>query len=256
LIVLRAGDAAAPVAARRGEFFSWIRREAWNWDGAWYEHDVRDLDVALPEPSDAAGFVVTGSSASVTERALWMLRTEDLLRRIVDARTPLFGICFGHQMIAEALGGKVAKNPRGREIGTVEVRVKEGALQDPLFDGLGQRFAANATHVDTVIALPPGAHVLAETDLEPHAVYTLGETTKCVQFHPEIDGDAMRGYVDARATLVSAEGLDPQAIFARAVDTPDAAATLRNFVRLVVPRGVTAKGQESSRRQDALAGRQ
>src|SRR5687767_9867605 len=74
IIVLRAGDAAAPVAARRGEFFSWIRREGGTaWEGEWAEHDVRDLSVPLPSPKDAAAFVITGSSSSVTERAPWML---------------------------------------------------------------------------------------------------------------------------------------------------------------------------------------
>lgn len=246
LIVLRAGDAAAPVAARRGEFFSWIKREAESvWSGEWSEHDVRNLDAPLPAHSSADAFIITGSSSSVTERTPWMLRTEELIRRIVDASVPLFGICFGHQMIAEALGGKVAKNPRGREIGTVEVRVKAGAPADPILDGLPRAFTANATHVDTVVTLPRGASVLAETNLEPHAMYVVGKTTKCVQFHPEIDGDAMRGYVEARAHLVSAEGLDPESIRDRSVDTPYGAETLRNFIRHVV-RGGTG-GAPSSR---------
>lgn len=234
LIVLRAGDAAPNVAARRGEFFSWIVREVGDaWTGAWVEHDVR-TDAPLPDPRDADGFLVTGSSASVTDRAPWMLRTEALLRAIVDAKTPLFGICFGHQMIAEALGGKVAKNPRGREIGTVEVRVLPHAPRDPMFVGLGDRFLANHTHVDSVVRLPPGARLLAETDLEPHAAYAIGDRVKCVQFHPEIDGDAMRGYVEGRAHLIAKEGGDPAPILAGVRDTPDGAATLANFVRHVV----------------------
>src|SRR5262245_9557857 len=76
LIVLRTGDAAPSVAVRRGEFFAWIRREADSvWDGEWSEHDVRDVEAPLPEPTAADGFIITGSSSSVTERAPWMLRT-------------------------------------------------------------------------------------------------------------------------------------------------------------------------------------
>ena len=236
LIVLRAGDAAAPVAARRGEFFGWIKREVGDlWKGAWHEHDVRK-DEPLPGARDADGFIMTGSSSSVTERTPWMLRTEELIRNIADAGTPLFGICFGHQMVGQALGGRVAKNPRGREIGSVEVRVLRHEPRDPILEGIGDRFRVNGTHVDSVVELPPGARVLAETDLEPYAAFAIGDAIKCVQFHPEMDGDAMRGYLEARAHLVAAEGGDPEALLARVADAPDGASTLRSFVRRVVLR--------------------
>lgn len=234
LVILRAGDAAAPVAERRGQFPSWIKREVGRaWAGPWLEHDVR-TDAPLPDARSAAGFIITGSSSSVTERAPWMLRSEELVRRIHHAGTPLFGICFGHQMIGQALGGEVTKNPRGREIGTVRVRLLPGAAGDPILHGLPTAFAANHTHVDSVTTLPPGARVLAETDLERHAIFVVGARTKCVQFHPEIDGDAMRGYVAARAHLIEAEGGDAKTILERAVDAPDGASTLRNFVLNVV----------------------
>jgi GMP synthase (glutamine-hydrolysing) len=237
LIVLRAGDAAAPVAARRGEFFSWIRREVGEtWAGEWAEHDVR-TEEPLPDPRGAAAFIMTGSSSSVTERAPWMLRAEEHLRRIVDAGTPFFGICFGHQMLGQALGGRVAKNPRGREMGTVDVRVVAHTPRDPIFDGLGDRFRANHTHMDSVIELPPGARLIAETDLEPNAAFSLGDRVKCVQFHPEIDGDAMRGYIEARAHVIEGEGGDPGRLIASAVDAPEGASTLRSFVRLIASRG-------------------
>ena len=237
LIVLRAGDAAAPVAARRGEFFSWITREVGDaWTGEWAEHDIR-TGAPLPGPRDADGFVITGSSSSVTERAPWMLRAEELVRGIAEAGTPLFGICFGHQMVGQALGGLVAKNPRGREIGTVDVRVVPHAPLDPIFthlppDALG--FTANHTHVDSVVELPTGARLLATTDKEKHAAFSIGESIKCVQFHPEFDGDSMRGYVEARAHLIEGEGGDAQAILQGVADAPHGASTLRSFVRHVV----------------------
>ena len=234
LIVLRAGDAAAPVAARRGEFFSWITREVGDaWSGEWIEHDIRK-DEPLPGPLDADGFIITGSSSSVTERAPWMLRAEELVRDIAKANTPLFGICFGHQIVGQALGGLVAKNPNGREIGTVAVSLVRQAPLDPIFDGLPHRFRANHTHVDSVVELPPGARVLATTEKEKHAAFSIGEAIKCVQFHPEIDGDAMRGYVEARAHLIEGEGGDAKAILEGVTDAPHGASTLRSFVRHVV----------------------
>lgn len=237
LVVLRAGEPTPSVLARRGHFISWIKREVGaTWTGPWREHDVR-TDAPLPLPRSAAGFVITGSSSSVTERAPWILRIEDFIRRAHGAFVPLFGICFGHQLVGQALGGEVTKNPRGREIGTRRVHLKPGAAGEAILAGLPTSFTANHTHVDSVTTLPPGARVLAETDLEPHAIFAVGPRTKCVQFHPEMDGDAMRGYVSARAQIIASEGGAPHAILASVSDTRDSASTLRNFVLNVVREG-------------------
>jgi GMP synthase (glutamine-hydrolysing) len=231
IIILRAGDVAPSVAAHRGEYSEWIVRTVGGvWRGAWAVHDIR-TDEPLPPPREAAAFVMTGSSSSVTERAPWMLKAEAHVREIAQAETPLFGICFGHQLVAQALGGNVSKNPRGREIGTV--RVKRTA-DDEIFEGVGEELAVNATHVDTVAKLPEGACVLASSELEPTQAFALGRAIRCVQFHPEIDGDAMRRYLDARADLITAEGGDAAAIRARSGDAPEAEETLRNFVRRFV----------------------
>jgi GMP synthase (glutamine-hydrolysing) len=231
--ILRTGDAIPEVAASRGEFSRWIREASGDVAAAaqWHEHDVRTTE-PLPSFDGVSAVIVTGSASSVTERAGWMLRTEECLRHIHAAGLPLLGICFGHQIIAQALGGHVTKNPRGREIGTVAVKCV--ATSEALFAGLPDEFHANATHVDTVARLPEGGRVLATTSLESHAAYAVGETTRGVQFHPEIDGDVMRGYVRARASVIRAEGLCPDGIASRVHDAPQGSEVLRNFFRHVV----------------------
>lgn len=226
LCILRAGDAVPEVAARRGEFAKWIRDGVGDaWPGAWREHDLRS-DAAPPPISEVRGFVITGSSSSVTDRTPWMLRAEEYIRAIASSSSWLLGICFGHQLIGQALGGLVAKNPRGREIGTVEL--SHGA-HDWLFAGTPREMLVNNTHVDSVVRLPPGARVLATTALEPTAAFAIGERIRGVQFHPEIDGDAMRGYIAARAHFIRAEGGDADAKLAAATDAPHAVRLLRNF---------------------------
>jgi GMP synthase (glutamine-hydrolysing) len=227
IVVLRCGDAVKEVAARRGEFAAWIQSGVGDaWRGEWSEHDLR-TDAAPPSPSTASAFILTGSSSNVTEQAEWMLRAVPYLRELVASGTPVLGICFGHQILAHALGGHVTKNPRGREIGTVQAtQIKS----DLLWSGLGETFHVNATHVESAVSLPPGALLLGKTALEPHAAFAVGERVRCVQFHPEIDGDAMRGYIGARAHLMRAEGLDPEAATA-AVHDADGAAILKSFVR-------------------------
>jgi GMP synthase (glutamine-hydrolysing) len=228
LLILRAGDALAEVAAEHGEYGDWIQRAAGDaWDGPWVEHDLRRA-ATPPDWPAAAGVIVTGSPASVTERAAWMLDAEAHIRDIVDAGVPLLGICFGHQLLAKALGGEVQRNPRGREIGTVEVT---RLVSDPLFEGVPERVQANATHVDSVVKLPPGATVVASTALEPHAAIAFGSRARGVQFHPEIDGGVMRGYVRLRRDRLLEEGLDADAIFANAGDTPAARRIVGNFIR-------------------------
>jgi GMP synthase (glutamine-hydrolysing) len=230
ITILVAGNTVPAVAARRGDFDRWIREQTGEaWAGEWHSVDVRG-DGPLPGPRDADAFVITGSSSSVTERAAWMLRAEGFVREIVAARTPLFGICFGHQMIAQALGGEVTRNPRGREIGTVRV---DRVADDPVFAGLPRTFDVQATHVDSVARLPEGARVLATTSLDPVAAFAVGPLVKAVQFHPEFDADVVRGYLTARAETIRSEGLDPEALLARVHDGTRGRDILRSFARLV-----------------------
>jgi GMP synthase (glutamine-hydrolysing) len=230
ICILRTGDAIPEVAERRGEFAAWIREGVGEeWTGEWVEHDVR-VCPPMEVGADVAAVVVTGSPSSVTERAPWMLETESLIRRLHTAQVPLLGICFGHQIIAQALGGRVTRNPKGREIGTVRVARPRDA-GDPLFDGLPEELVVQATHVDTVAELPPGAKLLGSTSLESHAAFAVGPTTRCVQFHPEIDADVMRGYIRARAHLMRAEGLCPDTAHGLVEEVHHGAAVLRNFVR-------------------------
>jgi GMP synthase (glutamine-hydrolysing) len=197
------------------------------WDGPWEVHAVR-TDAPLPSVQAAAGFVITGSSSSVTDADPWIRRVEAYVKEIAAEGVPLFGICFGHQLVAHALGGEVTKNPRGREVGTIQVK---RLVDDPIFAGAGRELAANAMHKDSVTRLPEGGRILASSELEPTQAFAIGKAIRCVQFHPEIDGVAMRTYVEARAHLITAEGGDAGAIAARSSDAPAAEETLRNFVR-------------------------
>lgn len=228
--ILVAGQTLPDIARRRGDFARIIRDRAGEaWGGRWVAYDVRG-GAPLPGPRAADAFIMTGSSSSVTERAPWMLRAEELLREIVAARVPLLGICFGHQMIAQALGGEVQKNPRGREIGTVRLT---RTMDDALFRGLPRVFDVNETHVDAVVRPPPGASVLATTALDPVAAYRVGPLVRGVQFHPEIDADIMRGYLTARAQLLRDEGADPASLLAAVHDGTRGRDILRNFVQSI-----------------------
>jgi len=239
IIVLRTGDAIPSVAEKTGQqFFDFITTTAGDsWPYDWECIDVRSLQAGdLPAPSQVKGeaaFIITGSAFSVTERAPWMLQVEDYIRRIADAEVPLLGICFGHQLIGQALGGEVAKNPNGREIGTVRLEVSK---DDPLLAGQPRVFDVQTTHSDSVVRLPPGAVVHASTALEPNTIFSVGPHIRGVQHHPEMNDAIIRGYVEARFDIIKGEGLDPEAILGAIRPAPENGQTLRNFVRNFVLR--------------------
>ncbi|HWP08774.1 MAG TPA: glutamine amidotransferase [Polyangiaceae bacterium] len=228
LSVLVTGDPVPGVEARRGNFVSLIHAalgEAW-------AGEISVLDARrgeLPEPAEVGALVITGSPESVTSRAQWVLEAERAVAEVVRAGVPTLGICFGHQLLGQALGGLVELNPRGREMGSVRV---EPLDSDPLFGASLEPFVANMSHRDSVTRLPPGARVLAATEREPHAALRFAERAWGVQFHPEFDADVMRGYIEAREAALRAEGIEPATVPAK--DAPEAERVLRTFAQLAL----------------------
>lgn len=224
--ILVAGDPIESVRQSRGNYADMIRRAS----GERVALPFVDLDIrsrgVLPDPRTFAGIVVTGSASSVTDREDWVVQGEAYLRRVVEAKVPVFGICFGHQMLGQALGGLVERNPRGREIGTVKFRVVSA---DPILAAATTPFLANATHVDSITRLPAGAKVLATTEREPNAAVRFSETAWGVQFHPEMDGEVIREYVRARRAMLHEEGLDADALMMNAKDGAAGTSTLVRF---------------------------
>jgi GMP synthase (glutamine-hydrolysing) len=233
LCILVTGEPVEPVRSRRGEFADLIAARVGALEGGFQVVDARraaSSEGALPALDAVSGIVVTGSAASVTERQPWMLAAGEFMVRAAREGKPLLGICFGHQLLGQALGGRVEKNPRGREIGTTTLEVLE---DDPLFSAV-RPFVANQTHVDSVQVLPPGARRVARTPLDDYSAFRYGERAWGVQFHPEFDADVMRGYVGARSELLRREGFDPDALLAGADDADSTGGeVLRRFVRLV-----------------------
>ncbi|MCG8589961.1 MAG: glutamine amidotransferase [Proteobacteria bacterium] len=232
LCLVKTGSTVPGVRARRGDFEDWIQAASAARGVEWQLVDVQQ-DAPLPSPEAVSGVVVTGSSAMVSHREPWSERAARWLGSAARADIPILAICYGHQLLAHGLGGEVGPNPRGREIGTVEVSLRPEALRDPLFEGLPQRLPANASHVESVLRLPPGAVRLAENPADPHHAFRVGRHAWGVQFHPEFDADVMRGYLEERRQVLASEGLDAEALQAAARDTPAAAGLLDRFVGLV-----------------------
>jgi GMP synthase (glutamine-hydrolysing) len=158
-----------------------FRREL---DATLAEFDVTDGE--LPTHVDFDGVVVTGSRASVYWDEDWIPRTRTWVQDAIEAELPCLGICWGHQLLADALGGQVG------DMGEYEIgyRTVEHTGESRLFDGIDEEFTVFTTHSDEVTELPPGAELLAENDYSIHGF----RKGRCygVQFHPEYDMETAR----------------------------------------------------------------
>ncbi len=231
LLIIKTGAAIDQVAVE-GDFEDWI---AAGMGLSMSEVQVCRVDQGevLPEPGTIAGVVITGSPAMVTDRKDWSERSAEWLRWAVPSAVPILGICYGHQLLAHALGGRVATDPSGREIGTIEVRLVAAAQEDVLLGSLPSVFPAQATHQESVMELPPGAVELAVSSHPANHAFRIGSSAWGVQFHPEFDGDVMRSYLEARAPIIRSEGLDPEYILRDVRSAPVAAGVLGRFSKVV-----------------------
>ncbi|MFB6109535.1 MAG: type 1 glutamine amidotransferase [Halodesulfurarchaeum sp.] len=131
--------------------------------------------------SDFDAVLITGSQRSVYEDRPWIHRLTDWTREVHAAGVPMLGICWGHQLLAQALGGRVVAMDE-YELGYETI---ERTAKSPLFEGIPETFVAFETHSDRVYELPAGAALLAENDRGIQA-FEIGSTYG-VQFHPEYD---------------------------------------------------------------------
>lgn len=234
-LILQTGEPVPELRRHRG-FPHWIRIS-----GDIPRDGTDVINVANGEPVPArvpyAGIFVTGSPAMVTDREHWSETTAGWLREQITAGVPTLGICYGHQLIAHALGGTVGNNPAGREIGTVEIS-RTSDCDDPLMAGLPGRFPAHASHLQSVLHLPEGAKALARSDLEAHQVVRYAPLCWGFQFHPEFSTHITRTYIKARAARILEEGGDLDKMLGTIRSTPDARSLLRRFVRLAHQRNL------------------
>jgi len=230
VLIIRTGRAPDPIRARHGDFPHWFRLGAQLSPGR-----IRVVDVEageeLPAPDDVAGALITGSAAMVTERAPWSERTAGWIRNAMDVELPMFGVCYGHQLMSHALGGRVDYLPGGREIGTISLRVLDAAKGDPLAGALPAQFRAHATHEQSVLELPKDTTVLVSSDRDPNHLVRYGKNAMSAQFHPEFNADVMRAYIHRKQNDMKREGFDPHHTFRQVAPTPLARRLFRQFSR-------------------------
>lgn len=193
LVIVNVGAAAPEMVEKYGDF-EVIAKSHIEKQGIQCEL-VSGIEDTLPPAETLAGVIIMGSPAMVTERKPWMLRLSQQIVELVNKEVPLLGICFGHQLIAQALGGEVNFHPQGLEVGTVSIEKTAEADKDALFSQLPISFNAQVIHYQTVVKLPPNAVRLAHNSFESNHAYRVGKSTWGLQFHPEFDSAIMHDYL-------------------------------------------------------------
>jgi len=188
----------------------------------------------LPSFERLSGIVVTGSPFMVSSRLEWSECTAKWLKKAVMMNLPVLGVCYGHQLLAHALGGRVGPNPLGRQIGTVKLQTVDFKEKDVLFGGMPSTYSVQTSHSEVLLDLPPGAKRLASTPLDENCVIRFTGSSWGVQFHPEFSAPVTSDYIRYRAPDLREEGLDPEQLMAGVTDTVEAKSVLNKFTELVL----------------------
>lgn len=230
--ILKTGSTYPTIKEQFGDFDEWfLKRLSPELSISVFNTEAGELP---EQPADWDGIVVTGSPAMVSDREPWSEKAADWLARAVNQSVPILGVCYGHQLLAHALGGEAGYHPKGRETGTQCVELLAGAQDDPLFAGMPGNFNAQLTHKQSALSLPPGAVLLARNEHEPHQAFRFGKCAWGVQFHPEFSDTIMRAYLSVQAPDLESEGFNSQAMIDAVSNAPEASGLLQRFSALVI----------------------
>ncbi len=190
------------------------------------------LGEPLPDITGVSGIIITGSPAYVTDEADWNFTIADYCKDAHFKQIPILGVCYGHQLLAWAFGGKVGFNPNGREIGSTDVQLSEYAATDQLFTHQPRDLHVQVSHLQSVLELPTEAVLLASNDFDKHHAFRLGDYTWGIQFHPEFNDQITKAYITERAADIDKEGLDSTKLFKAVGETSQSTTLLPRFVEI------------------------
>jgi GMP synthase (glutamine-hydrolysing) len=188
--ILQTGHAPDEMRPRHGDYDTLFHALL---GGNGFEFETYNVvDGEFPNaPQDADGWLITGSKHGVYEEHAFIPPLEDFIRRAYADAVPIVGICFGHQIVAQALGGKVEKFEGGWSVGTTTYRTKDG-----------EELSLMAWHQDQVVEPPAEAEVEASSDFCRYAILRYGDRALTIQPHPEFTPDFSGSLIEARGDIL------------------------------------------------------
>ncbi len=163
----------------------------------------RVIDGELPtHPDECQGYITSGSKYGVNDDFPWIRQLEQFVRQLKAESVPYVGICFGHQMLARALGGEVTLAPVGWGVGVHAAHVFK---TQPWMQPEKHDIKLLVSHKDQISSLPEGADVLAGSAFCPTAMMQIGATMLGIQGHPEFCKQYSRDLMNVRRNIIPAE---------------------------------------------------
>ena len=195
IIVISCGPGIDEVKNKYGHSYQWVQERS-NVNSTIF-HQSNAYKGEFPKIEDGDGWIITGSAKSTYEDLEWIVELEILIRKAYQVQKPVLGICFGHQLIAQALNGVVKKNKKGWELGSAKITINQYGYNSPIFKNILQDDYFYMSHQDVVLKLPDNAIELASNAMGNQA-YSISNFIYGVQFHPEFPYVIAKRYANLR----------------------------------------------------------
>jgi len=194
IVILSAGPGLPDIVEKYGHSSDWIPNLLKDYKLSYTIKKVYDRDLCTIDDGDA--WIITGSKYSVYDNCDWIDQLVMFTSDLIENKKPILGICFGHQVIAKAIGAEVFKNPLGWELGSYNISLTNDGYNNNLLSGINDNDIVYESHQDIVSNLPADAKILANTRKSIQSFCY--KNSYGVQFHPEFSYDVTRMLMDLR----------------------------------------------------------
>lgn len=232
ILIVKTGSTFASVQQKFGDYEDMLIKASGIEQSLVDIFDAKDESLTFPTPDSYSGIIITGSHDMITFNDDWMQDLKEWILTITDTNTPTLGICFGHQAMAEALGGKVDYRDWGPEVGYVKVKFESEAYNDKLFSCMYDKASVYQYHAQSVIDIPNNAVLLASNNIDFNQVLRYNNHMWSCQFHPEFTDEILNEYININALHLTSEGLDPYELITRLQPDEAGVKLLKRFLEI------------------------